>query len=274
MYTLGMYLGIDFGATKTLVAKLTPEGEIAQQIKFDTPAEYPDLVHEIGECANQLGGNFEIAAIGAPGVIDRRNGSVISYGNRDWQNTPLGADLEAQLTCRVIVENDGKTGAVSESEIIKNEFKNVLYLAIGTGIGIANVVDSVNNLDVADIGGHGLLVEHDGQTLPWEDFAGGRAITERFGKHASEITAPEDWQIIAHNLGVGILELLKLYQPEVIVFGGGVGSHFEHFKQPLQSELEKSNVKVPALRQAKDPELAVIHGCYLLIKQAEYDRTT
>lgn len=266
-----MYVGIDVGGTKTLLALLSAEGEIVKSDKFDTPDDYPDLLTSLQQHAVALGGGpYEMAAAGVPGVIERDTGAVTAYGNRPWQDTPVATDFGKVLGCPVLVENDGKAGGLAEANLLINEFNNVLYLAIGTGIGIANIINGVNNTKVSDGGGHVFQIEHNGKLQPWEDFASGSAIVKQFGQKASEITDPTTWQKIAYNLSVGMVDLIASLTPDVIVIGGGVGRHFDKFAGALEQELAKYQsdmLTIPPLRQAQHAEEAVIYGCYQLIKQ-------
>lgn len=264
-----MYLAVDVGGTKTLLASFEEAtGKLVSKTQFPTAKVYQDFLGDIETHVAELEADtFSAAGVAIPGIVDRENGIGISYGNLDWQNNPVTKDLTDLLNCPVYLENDAKAGGLSEALLIKSEFSNVLYLTIGTGIGIAHIVDGVNDLTVDDIGGHGLMIDFEGKAQPWEDFAGGSAIVKKFGKRASEITNPGEWKEIAHNLGVGILQLLQEYHPEVIIFSGGVGNYFKYFSEPLKSELEQAGITVPELRQAQSPDLAVVYGCYELIKQ-------
>jgi predicted NBD/HSP70 family sugar kinase len=117
-----------------------------------------------------------------------------------------------------------------------------------------------------------MIFEHQDQTKQWEDFASGRALKARYGKQASEITDPAIWQEYTKLLVAGLEDLLAIIKPDAVIFGGGVGAHFENFKGFLEDELNKINnplVPVPPLLKAQRPEEAVIYGCYEFIKQQQ-----
>lgn len=270
-------MAADVGGTKTLLATLSPEGKIVEQVKFPTPQSYSEFLEVFKQHLSQFRQqDYQAAAIAIPAVIDRTTGVGLTYGNLSWLNTPVKQDLGKIIGCPVLLENDGKLGGLAEAILVKNEFKNVLYLAIGTGIGIAYTANGIIDTSIPDGGGDTLLLEHDGKTQPWEDFTSGKAIVERFGKKASELTDQDQaaWQTIAHNISLGILYLLQTLQPDVIVIGGGVGAHFEHFGKLLQKELEEQlGHPAPPLRQAQHAEEAVIYGCYNLIQQSQHGKT-
>ncbi len=268
--SLDMYVGIDIGGTKVLMASFTNEGQLRNHIKLPTPKLYDDLISLLHTNVAQLDDRgFQAAGVAIPGLVDREAHTGISFGNLGWRNVPIGRDLGRRLHCPVVIENDAKAGALSEALLIKNEFKNVLYIAIGTGIGVGYVSDGKIETNFADRGGNQLLLEYNGHLRPWESFASGKAIVQRFGKKASEITDKATWKIIAHDLALGIVELIALVETDAVVLGGGVGSYFERYEKYLKAEMEKYATPVlptPAIRQAQHPEEAVVYGCYQLAK--------
>jgi predicted NBD/HSP70 family sugar kinase len=119
--------------------------------------------------------------------------------------------------------------------------------------------------------GH-ILLEHDGKLQRWEDFASGSAIVKHFGKRASDIDADDTqtWYIIARNIAIGLIDLIATLTPEVIVLGGGVGSHFDKYAERLQEQLkiyENPMLSIPPVVQAKRAEEAVVYGCYHLARK-------
>ena len=203
-------------------------------------------------------------------AIDRTNGVALSLGNLSWQNEPIQKDVEALANCPVEVENDAKLAALSEAMLLKQGFSKALYVTVSTGIGYALVADGVIDTSVGDGGGRALLLEHNGKLTPWEDFASGRAIVERYGQKAVDIDDSSTWESISRDLAQGLIQLISIAEPDVIVIGGGVGSSFDKLAKPLQTALQKYKlplVKLPTLQGAQRPEEAVIYGCYELAKQ-------
>jgi glucokinase len=113
------------------------------------------------------------------------------------------------------------------------------------------------------------MLPYKGKLQPWETFASGKAIFERYGKRAEDIHDEATWKAIVRDLSLGFVELIAVTQPDVIVIGGGVGSYFERFHKLLTDELRQyvtPLVKFPVFHQAKRPEQAVIYGCYDLAR--------
>lgn len=265
-----MYLGVDIGGTKTLVACFDAKGQLKNDVKFATPDDYEAwLEHCKAALAELQCDDFTAGCVAIPGVVDRHDGIGIEFGNLPWQDVPIARDIERLADCPILVENDAKVAGFSEAINIKDEFHNVLYITIGTGIGIAHIKDGINDLRVNDRGGNIISLPYHGQHVGWESFAAGPAIVKRFGKQASDITDEATWKVLAHDFAGGLLDLIAKYQPEVVVIGGGVGTYFERFDKFLTAELKQCEtpmMHMPVLRRAQRPEEAVLYGCYELTK--------
>lgn len=264
-----MYLGIDIGGTKTIVASLDDNGVIQESYRFSTPQSYPDFLTELAANVDKLATNkFTAAGVGVPSKIDRTRGIAITGGRLPWKNVPVQKDVQAIAHCPTIIDNDANLAGLSEAMLLK-EFRKVLYITISTGIGTGYIVDRKIDPSMADSEGGEMMLEHGGKLEQWEDFASGQAIVRRFGKRASEITDPNTWRTIAHDISLGIMDLIAVIQPDVIVLGGGVGAHFDKFKRYLKEYLdtyETPLLTIPPIKQAARPELAVVYGSYDLAK--------
>lgn len=266
-----MYLCADVGGTKTLIATFTDEGELSKEVKFKTSQDYSQFLQDFSSNLKQLDEiDFKAASVAVPGQINRQEGIGQVFGNLPWKNVPVQSDIENIVKVPVILENDAKAGALSEALNVKDEFKRVAYITIGTGIGLGLVVNGVIDVSIGDLGGHDMILDYQGQHKSWEEMASGHAIVVQFGKKAEEITDEKSWQTIARNMSVGCINLIALTEPEVIIFGGGISVYFERFEKYLKDELKKYEtpmMQIPPLRQANKPEEAVIYGCYELVKQ-------
>lgn len=274
-----MYLTIDVGGTKVLVAAFDNEGKIVDSIKFKTPIMYPDFIAELKETVNKVTKNEhpKACAVALPGTIDRETSTVLYFGNLPWENVHVAQDLSDTIHCPIILENDAKLASLAEADELSDLYSRILYVTVSTGIGFGLVVDGKIDYSVHDAGGKAMMMEHRGKMMPWEDFASGKAIVAQTGKMASEITDNSDWYMVARNIAVGLIELIVTLSPDCIVIGGGVGSHLSKFHEQLHEELElyrnKMITDMPQIRQAKHPEEAVVYGGYLLCKQHESRKT-
>lgn len=272
-----MYLAVDVGGTKVLMAAFSSRGELVRSLKFPTPPVYYDFLSQFIEHYEQLAiTDLQAAAVAIPGRIDRKHGVGIRFGNLGWENVPIQHDLAKLLHCPLVIENDAKAGGYAEAVRLKGKYARVLYVAIGTGIGLAYIADGVIDTNFGDRGGNRISIEHEGKMTPWEQLSSGKAIVKRFGKRAGEITDPKIWKILSHEYAQGISNLLASFETDVVVLGGGVGSHFSRFQHSLHDELSKlvsGDLKMPALIQAAHTEEAVVYGCYHLAKEAHEHAT-
>ena len=265
-----MYLGIDIGGTKTLLGRFTKDGQLQETIKFPTPKNYDDFLRELAAGIARITTKpWKMACVAGPGNIDHKKGTVIAFGNLKWVDIPLKAAVKSIVNCEVLLENDAKLAGLSEARLLKPLPHKALYVTVSTGIGGALIVDGVLDAELEDAEIGWMMHERDGKLVTWESFASGSAIVKRFNKKASDITDPHVWKLISHDIALGLIDVDAILQPNIIIIGGSVGSHFAKFKKPLNEELKKYEsalVKAPKVVGAKNPEQAVIFGCYQLMK--------
>lgn len=266
-----MYLAIDFGGTKTLVCSLDDEGKITQEARFETPADYPDFIDQLAQHITALPDRFTTGVMSVPGLIDQHNGQIIALGNRPWTNCNLVQDVRDKTGVTLALMNDARLAGLAEAVAVQDTYSRVLYLTVSTGIGGAFAVNGtlVRELDTLEVGK--MLLSFEGKEQPWEEFASGRAIVATYNQRASDITDPVIWREIADKLVLGIAPLCAVFQPEVIVFGGGAGMHADNFKGFVQEILEGEHLH-PVIARPKAyltttfKDEAVIYGCYQFAK--------
>lgn len=267
-----MYLGIDVGGTKTLLAVFSAEGQILKQVKFATPKKYPDILSELQKNLTEFTDyHFNACCCGIPGKIDRKKGIGLRSKNLDWKNVPIKEDLGSLLNhIPIYIENDAKLAGLSEA-LNHKQYKKIVYLTISTGIGIGIIIDGKIDAEFADSEVGNMIIEHNGKLQKWEDFASGRAFKQRYGKQASEIDDPAIWSEYVDSLIPGFEATLAAFQPQLVIIGGGVGAHFNKFGELLTKRLislDNPLVPIPPIIKAKRPEEAVIYGCYDFIRQS------
>ncbi len=267
-----MYAAIDIGGTKTLVAVIDKDKKVVEQIKFPTNHDYElfkiDLADNVAKLSTS---DFSRAVVAIPGLVDRKHGIGLHFGNLPWENIHIEKDVERLTNCPVLVENDANLAGLGEAVELDN-YKNrrVLYITVSTGIGGGYISNGKIDPKFEDAEIGFMRLEHNGRLENWEDFASGSAIFAKYGKKASEIDDPQAWYMIARNLALGIINVVATMTPDIIIIGGGVGSHFEKFESRLVEFLkiyETPMVSIPPIVQAKHPEEAVIYGCYEFAKQ-------
>ncbi|HUB93013.1 MAG TPA: ROK family protein [Verrucomicrobiae bacterium] len=266
-----MYLGIDIGGTKTLVALLDQKGVIIVSLRFETPKVYDDFLSELqhvlrDEMPIQ---DFRAGCVAAPGTINRKLGRFEEGGNLIWKDVPLQHDVERLAGCPMLIENDANLAGLSEAMLLKDTHAKVLYVTISTGIGTGFIVDQRIDPSMADSEGGQMMLQRGDKIVKWESFASGRAIYEHYGRKASEIDDKKTWKAIVKDLAIGFMDLLAVTEPDVVVIGGSVGHYLEKYHDLLIDELQKYStplVPIPPILKAERPEEAVVYGCYDLAK--------
>lgn len=228
-------------------------GAVLQQIQ--------QLVAETtqGIAPSALGG----VGVSAPGPLDGEAGVILGIPTLSgWVNVPIVAWLQEALALPVKLENDGVAAAIGEWRFGAGRgLSDFVYVTVSTGIGGGVIADG------RVLRGRGRLAGHIGHmTIDpqaevcscgnpgcWEALASGTALGQyarqqaalaptsplaAFGAaldakqvvasaRAGEALALELLEREARLLGIGIVNLLHLYSPELVVVGGGVSQGFD-----------------------------------------------
>lgn len=272
-----MYLAIDVGGTKTLAGLFNDSGELLVSERFKTPKDYPEFIKELKVAVDKITtekAKLKSCCIALPGLVDRKTGIVHALGNLPWHDKPIRTDVEKILqNAPVIIENDARLAGLAEANVVRFSHKHVLYLTVSTGIGGALIWDGkiVEQLQDTEVGK--MPLEHNGKTTNWEEFASGRWLANHFGKKASELDDDKAWDEVGDNIATGVAALCAVLQPQVIIFGGGVGQYADKFidrvSDYLMEHLHPVIRRPQALRAASYPDDAVLRGCYLHLKSQE-----
>jgi glucokinase len=197
----------------------------------------------------------------SPGPIDFASGVVGDSPNLPgWDAVPLGDQMRAALGVPIFVDNDANAAALGECTFGAGRgYRHVIYITVSTGIGGGIIIDGRVYRGTSGAAGEvGHQVIEDGGPLCscgrrgcLEELASGTAIAHRAcellaegkGARIAEManeneppTAetvqraaregdPEARRIIeeaGHYLGVGLANLVNIFNPELIIIGGGL----------------------------------------------------
>lgn len=262
-----MLVAIDTGGTKTLVTSFDKKGNLGPQVKFPTPKDPNEYIKTLRQTLVEHYAQKPVEAIviATPGIIN--DGIVVwGGGNLDWKNLNLKAKLEGVLgKALVFVENDANLAGLGETRMLDKIPPQSLYVTISTGIGTGITTDGHINSALRNSEAGHALIEYDGVVREWEKFASGKAIYNTYGKYARDITSKRTWYHIADRISRGFLAVIPILQPDIIIIGGSIGTHFNKFGGHLVGLLKEKlpdHIACPKFVQAEYPELAVIYGCY------------
>ncbi len=227
------------------------------------------------------------AGVGAPGVIQMDSGIVVKSPNfPDWNNLPLKEVLEKALNVPVFIENDANAAALGERWLgAGRDINSMILLTLGTGVGGGIVLNKQiwQGADgMAGEIGHMTLIPDGrqcgcGNTGCLEMYASARGIVQSYREAVNssgiamvaELSSEQIYQAardgetvackvmkdMGRMLGIGIASLINIFNPQMIVLGGGVKDAWQLFINATQEEVMRRAFKVPAERTKIVPSL-------------------
>jgi glucokinase len=228
--------------------------------------------------------SFAAVGVAVPGLV-RRNGAVWAPNLPGWERMPLGARLSRLLGIAAVVESDRNAGLLGECWRGAGKSKSdVIVLMIGTGIGAGimssgRVVRGAHELSGCagwlsvspDVAANGAAIGE------LESLTAGPGIAKAARKRLkdgenSSLSQFENSEITAHEvaaaarqgdplaldvfhragrlLGFGVANMVSLFDPEVVIIGGGMAAAADLYLDALRNAmLEKAQPL--AARQVK-----------------------
>lgn len=253
-----MYLAIDIGGTKTLVALFSKRGRVLRRLKFKTAQGSKTFLADLCGALERFR-RFKInqIVVAIPGVV-QKNYSV-HFGNRKWDDIDIYTPIKNLFDCPIRFENDASLATLYEGYRIPGK---TVFLTFSTGIG-GGITEKNRILPESSEfePGH-WMYEYEGKTAEWEDIAAASAIEKRYHvDYATDLRKKAALQDIARRICLGLPDIVKMYHPDTIILGGPMGKIFRAYTKYLPKDL---GVK---LRRPKRPNESVIYGCYILAKQ-------
>jgi glucokinase len=233
---MSIYIGLDIGGTKLMVAAADTNGQLLRRVRASTPLELDAGLARLEVMVAEVAESQPIAAIGAAigGPLDVLQGVVSPLHQPQWRDVPLRALMERRWGCPFFVDVDTNVAALGEYALGGAPVAHLLYLTLSTGMGGGFVVDGriyrgaqaghpeVGHQSINFRCAHPERVACEcGAPDCLEALVSGNAIRRIYGMPAEELPA-ETWAEVAYNLGQGLRNLATIYLPDTIVLGGGV----------------------------------------------------
>lgn len=242
-----VFLCVDVGGTKTAVGCFTREGKELFSCAFPTEPERgcADLAARAHSRVLGLGVSFVSACIASPGPLDAAAGKILHIATMGWRDVPICEIFGAEFGLSFRLLNDCTAGALGEWTFgQKKSVSDMVYISVSTGVGGGLIVNNAlcfgrgNSGEIGHlrVRGEGLSCAC-GQTDCLELYASGTGIETGFRRRTgrslscSEIAkltrggdsdAKAVFSRCAEALAEGIGHIVKIVDPERIVFGGGV----------------------------------------------------
>lgn len=276
---IGLDLGGTKLLTGVVDADLNVHHESREKSTGASEQEVVDtIVREIEE-AREKRPNVVAAGLGIPCTIDRQRGVAINAVNLEITDVAIRDVVQERTGLPVFIDNDANVAALAEHRFgVAKGTRDAVMLTLGTGVGGGVIVDGQvyrGSIGAASEPGH-MVIDMNGPpcqgTCPnhgcLETFVSGTALAREgtamagsrpdsalglalaregsvTGKTVTEAAAAGDDAAIevldeaGTRLGVGLASLANIFNPDVLVIGGGVIVAGDLLLEPARRELRK-----------------------------------
>ena len=271
-------LGVDLGGTRIRAACLDHDLNILKREETRTRANeggpdgvigrMVDLIRSVWPAGPVVG-----IGVSSPGPLDPSKGVVLAPPNlMGWHHVPLAARLNAEFDVPIYLGKDTNVAVLAETARgAARGFRNVVYITLSTGIGAGVLVDGRLLLGhgglATEVGSMWMLI--DGQATRFEAAASGPALAQQTRErlqqgaesvlvelcggdwdkletkmldraaHMGDALALEIVQRAGYVIGLGLTTVLHLFNPEIMVIGGGVSNIGEPLLRPMRQTIQE-----------------------------------
>lgn len=277
-----MKIGVDLGGSHIGFGVIENDTIIE---KFEKDFTNEDKAHIIEVIENyiiekvkELEEKYDIESIGiaVPGSV--KNGTISKMVNLGISNYNIKQRLEESLNIKVNVRNDAKCACIAEfNDMVKKDASlssaNIVFLSIGTGIGGGVIYNGKllegHKFDGYEIGHmvikesglpckcgkygcferYGSILEYKNkvkQRLNIPQEVHGNTLREILDNHKQEILDINNQYI--SDLSLGISNLINIFEPDIVVLGGG----FAHFSYMFKDKIIYSLINSSLLFNRRD----------------------
>lgn len=273
------YLGIDIGGTSVKLGLVTDKGKILASDNYEVAFDnYKTPIFETVKKSierflkdNSINKN-ELMGIGvsATGQVNSNTGVIVGVGGniKNWCNTEIKKELEEIYNLKTTVINDANSMVIGEQWIGKaKNYKNIMGITIGTGVGGGIIVNSnvlLGNIGIAGELGH-FSINSNGKVCTcgnigcYEQYASMTALIKNVKEKYSDIgnlsiskeeingkyifdeleKGNKELESVVINwiddIGKGLVSLTHIFNPEIIIIGGAVSKQEKLFIKPVRN---------------------------------------
>lgn len=221
----------------------------------------------------------EVRSLGlaSAGSIDPEEGMVLHAWNLGLDHVPLARMVSERLDLPTVLENDANAAALGEFVAgAGRDYRSLVAVTLGTGVGCGAVLDGklFTGFNYAGMEGGHMVIHRGGRPCTcgrkgcWEAYASATGLIlsarEAMPAHPDsalwklaptleEVTGKAVFdaldagdelaqQVVNQYLGdlaCGIVNLINLFQPEVLCIGGGISRQGEKLLKPLRDVLDQ-----------------------------------
>src|SRR5215218_4064760 len=260
-------IGVDVGGTKILAGVVDAGGTLETRREHPTPvSSQQELLAGLDLAVEELLDD-RVAALGfgIPSTVDQRAGRAVSSVNIPLANLDLRQRMAERFGVPVAIDNDANAAALAEWTVGAGRgTRHMVMITLGTGVGGGLILDG--RLYRGAVGAAGelghMVIQHDGPRCHGactghghlEAVASGHAASiaarELFGPGADahrlvrladegDVRAREALTEIGRRLGSAIGGLVNVFNPELVVVGGGFAAAGELLFEPARQLLAR-----------------------------------
>jgi glucokinase len=258
-------IGVDVGGTKILAGIIDADGNVFEKVQIASPTVSAEaLLAGIDQVISELL-SVEIAAIGIgiPASIDQRSGVVLASVNLPLQGLHFRQRMSERFELPVGIDNDANVAAIGEWKAGAGRGANdLVMLTLGTGVGGGLILGGKPYRGSVGAGaelGH-MVILHDGP--PCYGDCSGHGHLEAFASgHAAALAARDQLGLdvdsrklvelgesgderalavlhrIGDHLGSALGSMVNIFNPELIVIGGGFAAAGEFILAPARERM-------------------------------------
>ena len=298
-------IGIDLGGTNLKSALLDFKYKILRKEVFNTQdfikkerliQAIVDSIHRILKYKNLNKRQVLGIGLGLPGPIDVKRGLVHFFPNiAGWKEVNLKNILEKRLGLPVSLDNDANLMSLAEFRMgAAKGLRNVVCLTLGTGVGGGIIIEGRlyrgSTYSAGEIG-HVPINEEGPQCncrgiACLETYIGNNRIIAQAKKifpqkisleKLSQLAKQKDgkalkiWSDVGGHLGVALVGVVNLLNPDAIVIGGGVANAgkvlFDRVKEMISRQAMPVQARQVKVFKAKLGNDAGLIGAGILVKE-------
>lgn len=271
------YFGVDVGGTFTKTAlmdercRIVHKGKISSRGFSSKPLFLKSIREDFSDTLTRTGISLPLVkgiGIGLPGPVDSDRGVVLSLTNiKGWDDFPLVRYMKSSFKVPIFIENDANCMALAEVRMgAAKGARYALCLTLGTGVGGGIIFDDEIYRGPYFLGGE---VGHIPLSLAGpecgcggiaclERYVGNRELSSRvkkaFGRDISleeagrlarrgDRKALKIWEDAGERIGLAVSGIVNVFNPEVIVVGGGVAQAGDVLIKPIRRTVERHAMK-------------------------------
>jgi glucokinase len=302
------YVGLDIGGTN-IKSALVCTGTIEERTKLPTQARtgVKGVLAQIKAAIDPFVNDASGIGIGVAGIIDSKKGIVrFSPNLPGWNNIRLADILTREFNVQVRVLNDVNAFCLGEWQYgAARGYDNVFLFTLGTGVGGAAICEGKPLFGAAGFAGEfgHSVIKYNGPACPCgnrgclERYVGARYIVARakrkLRKKKSILTtyknltprviadeakkgdavAREVFEETGFYIGIGVTNIIALFDPDVVVISGGVSRAGRVLFDPIRTTVRQRVLgaqyrKTKIIRAQRGDDGGILGAVYFASRRA------